>query len=508
MFEEVYSSIRSGTYMNRRKEFVIKDPNAYQSGKNYPREARRNRIWVDMKKEAILLPISDYLVPYHISLIRRVVPKENELRIVFKHPGSKATQNETNHHFTHPDHLFVSEFTFRFDHLEYMKSIVSRINEVRKNVIARQKRILQRASLQEQPALQTFPRNSNQIFRLDGISMRPPLPKTKKAFGRLTTHQNGLRYTLGNRNVDIIFSNVKNFILQKARNSLIVVIHFDLIHAISYGGKKPTKHIQFFSEVGTSSMNLNGMRSSGNDLMAEKREREMKKRTNRKFALYAKKIEKVSGIKFESPIPQFSFIGAIEKKNSVTLYPTTNCLVNVENTPFLVITLDEVQIVYFERASLQLKSFDMVFVYKDPNQEPTHIASIEMGKIEHLKDWVNSVGIKFYASPKSLNWKGIMEAITSNPEDFWFRRKGWKYFDQIRKNEEREESSDEYNPSGEEDDFDIEESSSEEVDLMDEESDVEISDISDISSEEEPVRRKRKSQPSNSERNRKRRRRS
>jgi len=52
------------------------------------------KIFVDAKREAVLLPIFGTHVPFHISTIRKVSKTEKDLRITFLYPGVSFTQKK------------------------------------------------------------------------------------------------------------------------------------------------------------------------------------------------------------------------------------------------------------------------------------------------------------------------------------------------------------------------------------------------------------------------------
>lgn len=56
--------------------------------------------------------------------------------------------------------------------------------------------------------------------------------------------------------------------------------------------------------------------------------------------------------------------------------------------PPFVITLEEIELVHFERVSLQLKNFDMVFIFKDYNKKPATISAVPMNMLDHVKEWL------------------------------------------------------------------------------------------------------------------------
>lgn len=45
--------------------------------------------------------------------------------------------------------------------------------------------------------------------------------------------------------------------------------------------------------------------------------------------------------------------------------PTANCLVSLLETPFFLISLNEIELVSFERIDNKLKNFDIIIVFKD-----------------------------------------------------------------------------------------------------------------------------------------------
>jgi len=57
----------------------------------------------------------------------------------------------------------------------------------------------------------------------------------------------------------------------------------------------------------------------------------------------------------------------------------------------LVITLDEIELVHFERVQFHLRNFDMVFVCKDYNKKTSMINLIPMQSLDNVKDWLKLV---------------------------------------------------------------------------------------------------------------------
>ena len=70
------------------------------------------------------------------------------------------------------------------------------------------------------------------------------------------------------------------------------------------------------------------------------------------------------------------------------------CTVACVLQPPFVVCLEDVEIVHFERVSLQLKNFDMVFIFKDYHRKISMINSIPMTQLEHVKEWLKYAPVR------------------------------------------------------------------------------------------------------------------
>lgn len=52
------------------------------------------------------------------------------------------------------------------------------------------------------------------------------------------------------------------------------------------------------------------------------------------------------------------------------------------------ITLEEVELVHFERVGFAIKNFDMVFVFKDYHRKTQMIQSIPSSSLDSVKEWL------------------------------------------------------------------------------------------------------------------------
>ncbi|GAU22459.1 hypothetical protein TSUD_123460 [Trifolium subterraneum] len=161
------------------------------------------------------------------------------------------------------------------------------------------------------------------------------------------------------------------------------------------------------------------------------------------------------------------------------------CLVELIETPFLVVTLSEIEIVNLERVGLGQKNFDMTIVFKDFKRDVLRIDSIPSTSLDGIKEWLDTTDIKYYESRLNLNWRQILKTITDDPQSF-IDGGGWEFLNLEATDSESdhsEESDQGYEPSDVEPESDSEEEDSETDLVPSEDEDSEESDDED--SEEE-----------------------
>ena len=70
----------------------------------------------------------------------------------------------------------------------------------------------------------------------------------------------------------------------------------------------------------------------------------------------------------------------------------------------------------------------MAFIFKNYSKKVSAVGSIPMNMLDHVKDWLNNVDIKYTEGVQSLNWGKIMKTILEDPEAF-FEDGGWNFLD-------------------------------------------------------------------------------
>ena len=272
----------------------------------------------------------------------------------------------------------------------------------------------------------------------------------KRIPGEVEIHQNGLRYRDHRaNNIDILFSNVKHLFFQPCSHELIVIIHVHLKNPIMIG-KKKAKDVQFYREATDMQFDETGNRKRKHrihdeeEFEQEQEERRRRAALDKEFKGFAEKVSAAGadeGVSVDIPFRELGFSG-VPNRSNVLMQPTTDCLVQLTEPPFTVITLDDIEIAHLERVQFGLKNFDMVFVFKDFHRQPAHVNTIPVESLEGVKDWLDSVNITYSEGPLNLNWGTIMKTVIADPHQF-FVDGGWSFLSQDSDEEEGSEEEEE-----------------------------------------------------------------
>ncbi|XVF02081.1 hypothetical protein REPUB_Repub04eG0145700 [Reevesia pubescens] len=186
-------------------------------------------------------------------------------------------------------------------------------------------------------------------------------------------HTNGFRYSTSrpDERVDVMFRNIKHAFFQPAEPKMIIVVHFYLHNHIMVGNKK-TKDVQFYIEVMDIVQTLGGGKRFAYDpdeIEEKQRERDRKNKINMDFQNFVNRVNDLSGqpqfkaldLEFDQHMRELGFY-EVSHKAFAFIMPTSNCLVELIETPFVVITLSEIEIVNLERVGLGQKNFDMTII--------------------------------------------------------------------------------------------------------------------------------------------------
>ena len=215
-------------------------------------------------------------------------------------------------------------------------------------------------------------------------------------------------------------------------------VHFHLKNPIIVG-KKKVSDLQFYREIGSQAddLNMKGRATDYDEYEMELKEQKRIDNMNREFIRFSKNCEDLDLIKFELPYRELQFNG-VPFKSNVVIYPTPNCVISLTESPFFVITINEIEIVYFERVSQNLKNFDMAFVFKDFSRQVKKIYTIPMENLDMLKSWADENDILYGEGNMNLNWNIIMNTIKDDPNKF-VSDGCWNFITDVDENEEEEE---------------------------------------------------------------------
>ncbi|KAI9840120.1 MAG: FACT complex subunit spt16 [Thelocarpon superellum] len=409
---------------------------SYKRDGQFPSKVKELQIVLDPRNSTIILPIMGRPVPFHINTIKNASKNDEGefayLRINFLSPGQGVGRKD-DQPFEDPSAHFVRSLTFRSKDADRMQDISQQITELRKNALKREQEKKEMEDVVEQDKLVEIRNRRPQ--RLPEVYVRPAMDG-KRVPGEIEIHQNGLRYQSPLRpdqRVDILFNNVKHLFFQPCAHELIVIIHVHLRNPIVLG-KKKTRDVQFYREATDIQFDETGNRKRKHrygdeeEFEAEQEERRRRAALDREFKSFAEKISEAGRndkVDVDIPFRELAFHGVPHRSN-VLVQPSTDCLVQLTEPPFFVITLEEIEVAHLERVQFGLKNFDMVFVFKDFNRPVVHVNTIPVESLENVKDWLDSVNIPFSEGPLNLNWATIMKTVTADPHQF-FLDGGWSF---------------------------------------------------------------------------------
>lgn len=313
-----------------------------------------------------------------------------------------------------------------------MVDVYKAIQDLKKDSVKRELERKQLADVVTQANLIEL--KGSRMKKLDQVFIRPQ-PDTKKVGGTLQIHENGLRYQLAIRSdqrVDVLFSNIKHLFFQPCKDELIVVIHCHLKNPIMIG-KKKTFDLQFYREASDIAFDETGGRKrryrygDEDELQQEQEERRRKALLDKEFKAFAELIADSSHGMCDLDIPfrELGFQG-VPFRSAVLCMPTRDCLIQLIDPPYLVVTLEEIEIAHLERVQFGLKNFDLVFVFKDFNKPVVHINTIPIELLEDVKSWLTDVDIPISEGQMNLNWGTIMKTVQLDPYQF-FVDGGWVF---------------------------------------------------------------------------------
>ena len=433
---------------------VFKKYESYVRESQIPNSVADLKIHIDYKNQTIILPISGRPVPFHINSYKSGSQNEEGdftyLRLNFNSPGAggNTAKRQELPYEDSPDNTFLRSITIRSRDRQRMVDVYKAIQDLKKDSVKREQEKKQLADVVTQASLIEL--KGSRVKRLDNVFIRPT-PETKKLGGVLQIHENGLRYQSSfkqDQRVDVLFSNIKHLFFQSSKDELIVLIHCHLKNPLMIG-KRKTYDVQFYREASDMAFDETGGRKrkyrygDDDELQQEQEERRRKALLDKEFKAFAELIAESSHgmVDLDIPFRDLGFLG-VPFRSSVLCVPTRDCLVQLIDPPYLVVTLEEIEIAHLERVQFGLKNFDLVFVFKDFNKPVVHINTIPVELLEDVKSWLTDVDIPISEGQMNLNWAQIMKTVLADPYQF-FVDGGWSFLTGSGDDDELEESEQE-----------------------------------------------------------------
>ncbi|PHH70116.1 hypothetical protein CDD82_7333 [Ophiocordyceps australis] len=426
------TSGQNGSEVKKFKRFE-----SYKREDQFPPKIKNLEIVVDAKNNTVVLPIMGRPVPFHINTIKNASKSDEGdfsfLRINFLSPGQGVGRKD-DQPFEDASAHFVRSLTFRSADGGRYSEIATQISNMKRDVVKREQEKKDMEDVVEQDKLMEI-RNRRPAV-LDNVYIRPAM-EGKRVPGKVEIHQNGIRYQSplnAQHRVDVLFSNVRHLFFQPCQHELIVIIHIHLKDPIIVGNKKKTKDVQFYREATDIQFDETGNRKrkyrygDEDEFEAEQEERRRRTELDRLFQGFAQKIAEAGrseGIEVDMPLRDLGFYG-VPFRSNVFIQPTTDCLIQVVEPPFMVLTIEDIEVAHLERVQFGLKNFDMVFVFKDFTRAPYHINTIPVEFLDQVKDFLDSSDIAFTEGPLNFNWAAIMKTVTADTHQF-FVDGGWQF---------------------------------------------------------------------------------
>ena len=391
--DELLEKLQEGEFENqtdKSNKIILEKMNSY-SPENFPDHVNKNNLYVDNKKYSVLIPMGKHLVPFHVLCIKNVTKhtdgKTVQLRINFQTPAI-STGNivfPTVESFGSQP-IYIKELSLKSSNIDNINTIHKQIKELQKKYRLQFNLASKQVKENEKETLKS------RLKTLNDLKMRPTMAG-KKTIGHLTSYANGFKFVSKRSEVfELFLSNIKHAIFQPCDDSMIIIIHFNLYNPVIIN-KKLTNNVQFFIEVGHVIEDLNDPRKRKGvefeEFEEEQLEQQARERHNKLFLDFITYTEKnwQSDLKFDMPTPELGFYGS-HASNNVFIVPTRRNLVSLIENPFLVVSLDEIELVSIERVDNIIKNFDIAIIFKDYSRQVLTISNIPKTSLETIKEWL------------------------------------------------------------------------------------------------------------------------
>ncbi|MCL7042428.1 hypothetical protein MKW94_011502 [Papaver nudicaule] len=242
----------------------------------------------------------------------------------------------------------------------------------------------------------------HRVIKLTDVEILPNAGKT--ILGILEAHVNGFIYTASNFRMVFMHANLEMFFMRLGDKMMPPLLQFHLEHSV-------TKDIQFCL-----------VPSPLGQVRYEKDNQIRNSSRNEDLKNFVQKVQQEPQ-SWGSKLPihfydleEFKFCGAFPTGASATCALTVSALVMLEETPFVVFPLLDIEIVNL--AQLGPETVDMTVVFKDIKRDVLEIRLVPLKFLTGIKHRLNFGGVKYYVNSKSLDWSMLVKDIREFPKKF------------------------------------------------------------------------------------------
>ncbi|KAI3971742.1 hypothetical protein MKW92_002929 [Papaver armeniacum] len=297
-------------------------------------------------------------------------------------------------------------------------------------------------------------RQKYQHTRLFNVSIHPCIVRGRRGkdvTGTLEAHLNGFQYSncCIPFKINIMYRDIKYAFTQDGDEQSAPLCHLHL-HKPIMVGTEMTQNIQFRMVQTLEGRKKRPAHGSGN---FEKELQKIRDDNNRVMWEFRCKVDCIF-----DPLPlrltcdyvdtERGFYGELHLKGhpafSTIFVFSYFTLVQLNHTPFTIVTLKEIEIVNLVQVGSEMEMFNMTIVFKNFELDVLQINSIPSAKRISIKQSLDLARVKYYENKQDFpDWASKLEEIRANPKEF-IDKGGWKFLNVEGSANNSDSSGDEY----------------------------------------------------------------
>ncbi|KAI3971848.1 hypothetical protein MKW92_028595 [Papaver armeniacum] len=229
--------------------------------------------------------------------------------------------------------------------------------------------------------------------------------------GTLEVHANGFIYTTSSPDIrfHFLYRDVKKAFIRVEDEKRLPLLHFHLHSPIKVGAEK-RQNIQFHLVQTRDRARSEELKN----FILNVREKWRYIPVFRCYPFGGAEIHKKD-----------EFQGNLPSKSATIFGLTFSALVGLVDEPFVVVNLDEIQVVYLR---LKPEGIDMTIVFQDLKRDLVQINSIPLDALDRIKSRFKFAYVKYYEISVDLDWGSIVKEIADSLRKIFVDR-GGRFYD-------------------------------------------------------------------------------